>query len=1043
MDRNEGIIRWSPNPSRNEFTIFNLNNKVCHLFEATGHAQPLPGRFEYKRVSKHTELPAVNTYDWSPTIRGLVAVGTAHGEVSLLRLDDNSNACLTLPLKLQRPCQSVSFNTTGLLAVGLDRVRNDSCLQVWDVNERLAGWDSHQKGWSVPPMNNIEPKKKLEGSTSITSIRFFEDQPKTLVAGVKNQSVRIHDLRDPNSAVINFPTRCNNNVAIDYLDPNYFASSSLDQPGLVIWDRRVAGRSTASPMYLESFDQEEIPWGAVLKLDRAIEVDKTTYVKQLRFSREQRGALGVLSNAGQLQILQTKKEFFEPGSSNDVPDSPELLEIKKSYDLEYPFFEHNHRRKYEHRIVSFDWLNLGTSDLQGRVVALRANGEFEILQMPAATANQLSQLMPWKPPHHDGEPYLDLMRFADPVEREKVLGPLYSTAAKADVAVFGPERFTTKSVTATLHAEVKKALESAEDPVVDLLAPQDSALGARASTASAPESLGDDFTQVNLEPKESKRPFVAENSSSESTLPTKTYSSQELYERSHYTAISRIPSSKTTRDQLDHVMLRRAINGYLFNPKTNKNVVTDDPWLQDVWEWIAGAEVAAQDDGMVSAPLDLSYMGVYTIWMNLLGENSATRLIDSTLVPDATQWERLIAVINKRAGRPAFDGVQTSKPHHRQLCLAICGLLKSPEQLEEDLTELEKAGKYTTAAAWALFEGVPKRAVEILKSGGTDLLFVAMALDIKLKSSAALDLDDTEWSRALENHPQMGEDPYLRAIYGYITTGNWRAIADTTSLPLRDRAWVALRNFPDEKLTSWLTKEMEEAIHTGDIEGIVLAGITDNMVDIFAKYVEKFMDYQTPILVMSFCYPRYISDIRCDAWRKAYKDFLQRHKKYILRVKFEQQSTIKSRTRDEKPVIKPPPRQITIRCLNCDTNTANDLSNSGATTGPLTLSSSTTMDRRNPLISSGINAGLSCPRCGCHLPRCAVCMEIVGMPRSDRPEMSTDDSVKRMANFPTFCLKCKHVQHMDHSIAWFQRHNECPVPECQCSCNESKGRERD
>ena len=179
----------------------------------------------------------------------------------------------------------------------------------------------------------------------------------------------------------------------------------------MIWDRRVAGRSTASSMYLESIDQEEVPWGAVLKLDRAIEVDKNTYVKQLRFSREQRGALGVLSTAGQLQILETKKEFIEPGSSNDVPDSPELLEIKKSIDLEYPFFEHNHRRKYEHRIVSFDWLNLGTSELQGRVVALRANGEHEILQMPAATANQLSQLMPWKPPHH-GEFVMRLMKVA-------------------------------------------------------------------------------------------------------------------------------------------------------------------------------------------------------------------------------------------------------------------------------------------------------------------------------------------------------------------------------------------------------------------------------------------------------------------------------------------------------------------------------------------------------------------------------------------------------------------------------------------------------
>jgi hypothetical protein len=32
-----------------------------------------------------------------------------------------------------------------------------------------------------------------------------------------------------------------------------------------------------------------------------------------------------------------------------------------------------------------------------------------------------------------------------------------------------------------------------------------------------------------------------------------------------------------------------------------------------------GAEQAAADDGMISGPLDLSYMGVYTIWNNLLG----------------------------------------------------------------------------------------------------------------------------------------------------------------------------------------------------------------------------------------------------------------------------------------------------------------------------------------------------------------------------------------------------------------------------------------
>jgi hypothetical protein len=34
-----------------------------------------------------------------------------------------------------------------------------------------------------------------------------------------------------------------------------------------------------------------------------------------------------------------------------------------------------------------------------------------------------------------------------------------------------------------------------------------------------------------------------------------------------------------------------------------------------------GAEQAASDDGMVSGTLDLSYMGVHAIWMNLLGRS--------------------------------------------------------------------------------------------------------------------------------------------------------------------------------------------------------------------------------------------------------------------------------------------------------------------------------------------------------------------------------------------------------------------------------------
>lgn len=187
-----------------------------------------------------------------------------------------------------------------------------------------------------------------------------------------------------------------------------------------------------------------------------------------------------------------------------------------------------------------------------------------------------------------GDPYLDLMRFSDPVEQEIVLGPLYATAAQAGVAVFGRERFTTKKVKAALNEVVKKSLESTNDPVVDLLAPSDPAMGATESSISSTESPGDDFIQLHLEPKESKHQTATANASSELVISKNVYSSRELYEKSHYSALSRFPSTKSAREQLDHIMLRRAMDGYLLNPDTNKSITADDSWLQEVWEWISG-----------------------------------------------------------------------------------------------------------------------------------------------------------------------------------------------------------------------------------------------------------------------------------------------------------------------------------------------------------------------------------------------------------------------------------------------------------------------
>jgi hypothetical protein len=324
-------------------------------------------------------------------------------------------------------------------------------------------------------------------------------------------------------------------------------------------------------------------------------------------------------------------------------------------------------------------------------------------------------------------------------------------------------------------------------------------------------------------------------------------------------------------------------------------------------------------------------------------------------------------------------------------------------------------------------------AVNILKTASAEypeLLFVSLALQLMGRGDSGGDLakDQLDFDDAVASKT----DPYLRAISSLIATNNWETIANQESLPLRERTYIALRNFADDELTQWFDRELKKAIETGDIEGIVLTGITDDLVDIFAKYIEKFNDVQTATLVLSICSPRYINDYRCHVWRNAYRAYLQRHKAFLQRTKFEVESTKKSK-RAGVPMIKPPSRQIALRCVYCDAEY--ELSKTGGGGSGTNGSTQQGQGHTNPLMATSVHAGVSCPNCGRHLPRCVVCLEVVGIPRSDKPEAATDPQIRVTAKFPTFCLKCDHVLHLDHARQWFARHVECPVPECRCRCN--------
>lgn len=190
----DSAIRWSPSSTpRGEQRFLNVDVgdrhfRLCRVTAFDGR------RLDYEVLSTHDKVPGFRAFDWSPFDESLVAVGQSSGEVTLLRLGESAanQTSWSFPIRNQRYCNAVAFSAHGLLAGGLDKVRNDVCLNVWDVNHRIMA--SSSKGFLAEDRHAVEPLRKLS-SDPITSIKFFRDQPDTLVAGVKGQFIKLFDLR--------------------------------------------------------------------------------------------------------------------------------------------------------------------------------------------------------------------------------------------------------------------------------------------------------------------------------------------------------------------------------------------------------------------------------------------------------------------------------------------------------------------------------------------------------------------------------------------------------------------------------------------------------------------------------------------------------------------------------------------------------------------------------------------------------------------------------------------------------------------------------
>ncbi|KAK2739865.1 hypothetical protein FQN57_006441 [Myotisia sp. PD_48] len=1003
----ETAIRWSPSSTAEDqrFLYVDIPGKQFNLCKVTSRDRKR-GTLNYEIQASRQSVPPFQAFDWSPADEKLVVVGQSSGEAAVLRLDDDSQP-IVLPLRNQRACNAVAFNTQGLLATGLDKVRNDFSLNIWNIHQRLPLANVGRSFNST--RNPIEPYRKLASSERITSVKFFKDQPEVLVAGVTGQYVRIYDLRgmDPEnlhmsrhvfavyfrllmarrieasgSPSLQFSTRCVHNLAIDWLDENYIASCYPQrEASICVWDRRSGFRYPAAVgAVLANADSGQL--GPALELKPTI--DSSSSICSLRFSRTRRGCLGMLSTKGNFKCYDIAKEYMSDEyrtslehalGGNSSKHYAEQIYTKKVSDFRPTAGTPDQTANPESlRVTSFDFLNTTLSS--------------QPLAITLSTEKTVSLFSPPSP-----SPCIDI------------------------------------SPTCTISC----ASTIRDDANSSLITPT-SFLGMKAG----------DLNQIL-----SGRSFVSsiEDTNTEATNSEKLDCVVELSSRGKRERLFTAGKMNSISDALTKLTIPRlrCLEGYLLDSEKNKSVLADDPSLQELWSWIGRARSYSAGDSMIVHGVDMNYLGICNIWNGNFGRSHSSRTHGSH-PSDYANINGLLQEIVRKLKLAEGKTCVSAFPEKRQLCLHACGVPESIEDLKSQIDQLVTEKLHTKAAALAILQDEPKLAYTALRENKPTQAHKLLAMAIIGASKG-----DTgpEWQETCDEIAAELTDPYARAILALVSKGNWKSVIQETTLPLKYRVEVALRWLPDDELTTYLEESTTEATRQGDIEGIILTGLDHGGLDLFQSYINKFHDVQTPVLAMCHTVPRFIADApskrRFEAWRETYRQQMNSWKLHLNRVKFDVESRKLAMTWEGRRLVEPPLQQISLVCNYC----TRPLSQQDALNAELSVAQTAGPEFMHPTaghpLGPSLMGGTVCPKCSRHMPRCGICSLWLGSPDprskaaiaedAKKSAPSKHDATDIMKRFIVFCIQCNHGFHADHARDWFVRHRVCPVAECNCICD--------
>ncbi|XP_030677993.1 GATOR complex protein MIOS isoform X4 [Nomascus leucogenys] len=301
----------------------------------------------------------------------------------------------------------------------------------------------------------------------------------------------------------------------------------------------------------------------------------------------------------------------------------------------------------------------------------------------------------------------------------------------------------------------------------------------------------------------------------------------------------------------------------------------------------------------------------------------------------------------------------------------------------------------------------------IVKSslGDLNLNVVAMAL------SGYTDEKNSLWREMCSTLRLQLNNPYLCVMFAFLTseTGSYDGVLYENKVAVRDRVAFACKFLSDTQLNRYIEKLTNEMKEAGNLEGILLTGLTKDGVDLMESYVDRTGDVQTASYCMLQGSPLdVLKDERVQYWIENYRNLLDAWRFWHKRAEFDIH-------RSKLDPSSKPLAQVFVSCNFCGKSISYSCSavpHQGRGFSQYGVSGSPTKSKVT-----------SCPGCRKPLPRCALCLINMGTPVSSCPggtksdekvDLSKDKKLAQFNNWFTWCHNCRHGGHAGHMLSWFR-----------------------